>query len=165
MNRYAWIADIEKAFLNIAPQPTDVEEIRFLWFTEPNKIGSSLIALKWKEYHSISALALFCSEWQLINISNPLDLDFRRHSGSTYGAAVRWRLLGRNGNSNESSRRYWKINMANMVVPMSLCLAKKPVRRLWSDFEDSWHVTTPHNKTSHVKQTIVQHFNAMLFFF
>jgi hypothetical protein len=47
MNRYAWIADIKKAFLNIALQPTD-EAIRFLWSTEPSKIGSPLIVLKWK---------------------------------------------------------------------------------------------------------------------
>ncbi len=41
MNRYAWIADIEKAFLNIALQPADVEAIRFLWSTEPSKLAPS----------------------------------------------------------------------------------------------------------------------------
>jgi hypothetical protein len=47
MNRYAWIADIEKAFLNIALQPEDAESIWFLWASEPSKIGSPLIAFKW----------------------------------------------------------------------------------------------------------------------
>ncbi len=47
MNRYAWIADIEKAFLNIALQQENAESIRFLWASEPSKIGFPLIAFKW----------------------------------------------------------------------------------------------------------------------
>jgi len=45
MNRIAWIADIEKAFLNIALQPADAEAVRFLW---PENPSSNLIAFKWK---------------------------------------------------------------------------------------------------------------------
>jgi hypothetical protein len=48
MNRCAWIANIQKALLNIALQPEDSEAIRFLWPEEPSKIGSPLIAYKWK---------------------------------------------------------------------------------------------------------------------
>lgn len=48
MNRYAWIASIEKVFPNIALQPTDDEAKRFLWPLELNKIDSPLIAFQWK---------------------------------------------------------------------------------------------------------------------
>ena len=48
MNRYAWIADIKKGFLNISLHPTDAEAIRFLWSTEQSKMSSPFNALKWK---------------------------------------------------------------------------------------------------------------------
>jgi hypothetical protein len=48
MNRIAWIADIEKASLNIALQPEDAEAVRFLWPREPENPSSYFIACKWK---------------------------------------------------------------------------------------------------------------------
>ncbi|XP_045022923.1 uncharacterized protein LOC123466894 [Daphnia magna] len=48
LNKIAWIADIEKAFLNIALHPEDAEAVRFLWITEPETPNPPLVAYKWK---------------------------------------------------------------------------------------------------------------------
>ncbi|XP_045027163.1 uncharacterized protein LOC123470676 [Daphnia magna] len=48
LNRIAWIADIEKAILNIALYPEDGEAVRFLWVMTPEKPSSLLVAYKWK---------------------------------------------------------------------------------------------------------------------
>jgi hypothetical protein len=52
MNRIAWIADIEKAFLNVALQPEYAKAVRFLWPREPENPSSDLIAYKWKRVQS-----------------------------------------------------------------------------------------------------------------
>jgi hypothetical protein len=46
MNRIAWIADIEKTFLNIALHPEDAEAVRFLLPRELEKPSSDFIAYK-----------------------------------------------------------------------------------------------------------------------
>ncbi|XP_045026421.1 uncharacterized protein LOC123470314 [Daphnia magna] len=48
LNKIAWIADIEKAFLNIALHPEDAEAVRFLWITESETPNLPLVAYKWK---------------------------------------------------------------------------------------------------------------------
>ena len=48
LKRIAWIADIEKAFLNIALPEEDSNAVRFLWTKDPTDPTAPKIALRWK---------------------------------------------------------------------------------------------------------------------
>ena len=48
MHKTAWIADIEKAFLQIELDGDDAEAVRFLWVDDPSKPNCSVKAYTWK---------------------------------------------------------------------------------------------------------------------
>ena len=46
LNKFAYVADIGKAFLNIGLQSQDRDKVRFLWFDDPNDSNSQVITYR-----------------------------------------------------------------------------------------------------------------------
>ena len=76
MNKFAYLADIAKAFLNIGLQEQDRNKVRFLWFKEPNNINSEIVTYRF-------ASVLFGATSSPFLLQATLDFHLRR-SNSKY---------------------------------------------------------------------------------